>query len=105
MSGQHGEGNASHTYPSDSRPAARRTRPPNRPGQRDRPPARPGDRPAREPLATRAEVADYLQVPVKTLARWAYIGEGPVYRRTGRHVRYRWVDVERWLDQQRQPQR
>ncbi|GAA5176681.1 hypothetical protein GCM10023321_85670 [Pseudonocardia eucalypti] len=105
MSGQHGEGHASHTHPSDSRPAARRTRPPNRPTSRDRPPARPGGGPAREPLATRAEVAAYLRMPVKTLAYWASIGEGPAYQRTGRHTRYRWADVDQWLERQRQPQR
>lgn len=48
-------------------------------------------------MATPAEVADYLQVPVKTLYRWRYAGEGPVAYRVGRHLRFRWSDVERWL--------
>jgi excisionase family DNA binding protein len=51
----------------------------------------------RRPLATRAEVAEYLHVPVATLERWAYLGTGPNYRRVGRHTRYAWPDVDRWL--------
>jgi excisionase family DNA binding protein len=50
-------------------------------------------------LATRAEVADYLQLPVTTLAQWAYLGTGPRYRVVGKHARYRWSDVEAWLDE------
>lgn len=53
------------------------------------------------PLATRAEVADYLRVPLRTLEQWACKGRGPAYTRVGRHVRYRWEDVEAWLDAQR----
>lgn len=52
------------------------------------------------PLATSAEVADYLGVPVKTLDKWAYLGAGPRYAKVGRYRRYRWSDVERWIDQQ-----
>lgn len=48
-------------------------------------------------MATPAEVADYLQVPVKTLYRWRYAGEGPPAYRVGRHLRFRWSDVEGWL--------
>lgn len=55
----------------------------------------------RRPLALRQEVADYLRVPIKTLAQWAYWGIGPPYRRVGRHTRYCWADVDRWLEQQR----
>lgn len=49
-------------------------------------------------LGTRAEVAAFLKVPVATLAQWTYRGTGPRTIKVGRHVRYRWVDVERWLD-------
>lgn len=56
--------------------------------------------PERRPLALRQEVADYLRIPVKTLAQWAYLGVGPPYQKVGRHTRYRWSDVEQWLDQQ-----
>lgn len=48
-------------------------------------------------LATPAEVADFLQVPVKTLYQWRYEGKGPRACRVGRHLRYRWQDVELWL--------
>ena len=48
-------------------------------------------------MATPAEVADYLQVPVKTLYQWRYRGVGPRAYRVGRHLRYRWEDVDAWL--------
>jgi excisionase family DNA binding protein len=50
-----------------------------------------------ERLATPAEVASYLQVPVKTLYTWRYKRVGPCAHRVGRHLRYRWEDVEDWL--------
>lgn len=53
-----------------------------------------------ERLATRQEVADYLGVPVATLTAWAYRDKGPKYSRIGRYARYRWSDVEKWLDGQ-----
>ncbi|MER7459212.1 helix-turn-helix domain-containing protein [Micromonospora sp. NPDC126480] len=52
------------------------------------------------PLATSAEVADYLGVPVATLDQWSYRGTGPRFSKVGRHRRYRWADVEKWLDNQ-----
>lgn len=66
-------------------------------------PAKHTDRDTRRPLATREEVAAYLRLPVNTLAKWASLGIGPPYRKIGRHTRYRWADVQRWLDQQEQP--
>ena len=48
-------------------------------------------------LATPTEVADYLRVPLRTLYRWRYAGEGPPAFRVGRHLRFRWADVEAWL--------
>lgn len=58
-------------------------------------------------LATRAEVAEYLGLQGKdgrpavgTLAQWAHRGVGPRYVRVGRHTRYRWADVEQWLNSQ-----
>jgi excisionase family DNA binding protein len=51
-----------------------------------------------EPLLSAAEVADYFQVPLATLYRWNSIGTGPRRIRVGKHVRYRRVDVEAWLD-------
>lgn len=53
-------------------------------------------------LASRAEVAGYLGLPVKTLEQWAYKGIGPRYTRVGRHARYAWSDVDSWLGQQAQ---
>lgn len=53
----------------------------------------------RTSLGTSAEVAEYLGVPEHTLAQWRYRGSGPRYIRVGRHVRYRWPDVDRWLDE------
>lgn len=54
------------------------------------------------PLATRAQVAEYLGLPERTLVDWGYQNKGPNYTHVGRHVRYRWADVERWLREQRQ---
>lgn len=58
--------------------------------------------PEKQNLGTRAEVAAYLGVPVATLAQWTYRSVGPKSIKVGRHVRYRWSDVEKFLDQQTQ---
>ena len=44
------------------------------------------------------EVAACLGVPLRTICRWRSQREGPRGYRGGRHVRYRLVDVERWLE-------
>lgn len=49
-------------------------------------------------LASTEEVAHFLNLPPKTLAQYAYLGKGPRYFRVGRYRRYRWADVEAWLD-------
>ncbi|HLT09233.1 MAG TPA: helix-turn-helix domain-containing protein [Micromonosporaceae bacterium] len=54
----------------------------------------------RRPLATAEEVAAYLGVPVRTLYQWRLRGTGPRASKVGRHLRYRWSEVERWLDEQ-----
>jgi len=54
----------------------------------------------RDRLLTVQELADYLGVPVATLYQWRYQREGPPGFRVGRHVRYRWSDVEDWIEQQ-----
>ncbi|MCG3040262.1 helix-turn-helix domain-containing protein [Streptomyces sp. S1A] len=54
----------------------------------------------RRALATPQELADYLGVPVSTLHQWRWMGIGPKGVRVGRHLRYRWGDVDRWLDEQ-----
>ena len=51
-------------------------------------------------LATPKQVAEYLQVPERTLTIWRYKGTGPRYASVGRHVRYAWRDVEDWIRQQ-----
>ena len=54
----------------------------------------------RQPLATPEEVAAYLRIDPKTLENWRGQRKGPRFRRVGRFPRYRWSDVEAWLDQQ-----
>jgi excisionase family DNA binding protein len=54
----------------------------------------------RAPLASTEQVAEHLGVPVKTLYQWRWLGVGPRGVRVGRHLRYRWSDVDRWLDEQ-----
>jgi excisionase family DNA binding protein len=44
------------------------------------------------------ELADYLGVSVATLYQWRYRREGPPGFRVGRHVRYRWTDIEEWIE-------
>ncbi|WP_127501958.1 helix-turn-helix transcriptional regulator [Actinoplanes solisilvae] len=56
---------------------------------------------APRPLATPQEVADFLAVPESRLRQWRYLGTGPAYRKLANHlVRYRWSDVEEWLDRE-----
>lgn len=50
------------------------------------------------PLAGPEQVAEHLGVPVSTLYQWRTRGVGPRGIRVGRHVRYRWEDIEAWLD-------
>jgi excisionase family DNA binding protein len=54
----------------------------------------------RRALGTAEEVAEYLGVPVATLYQWRYHDKGPRASKVGRHIRYRWADVEAWLDSQ-----
>lgn len=51
-------------------------------------------------LAKPDEVAEHLQLPEATLKKWRYLGKGPRYCTVGKYVRYRWSDVEAWLDEQ-----
>lgn len=48
-------------------------------------------------MLTRAEVANMLAVPPRTLDQWAYTRKGPRFYRVGKHVRYIEADVARWL--------
>lgn len=49
------------------------------------------------------ELAAYLEVPVKTLYAWRYRQEGPPGFRVGRHLRYRWSDVQCWIQLRIEP--
>jgi excisionase family DNA binding protein len=53
----------------------------------------------RKPLGTTPEVAEYLGVPVQTLYVWRTASKGPRGIKVGKHIRYRWADVDAWLDQ------
>ncbi|MCH7586206.1 MAG: helix-turn-helix domain-containing protein [Acidobacteria bacterium] len=52
-----------------------------------------------EPLLSAQDLADFLHVPIATIYAWRYRGEGPTGFRVGRRLRYRWTDIQRWLDQ------
>ena len=52
-----------------------------------------------EPLIDVQQLADYLDVPVKTLYAWRYRRQGPPAFRVGRHLRYRRSDIQRWIEQ------
>ncbi len=51
----------------------------------------------RERLLSAQELADYLEVPVKTIYAWRHRNTGPRGFRVGKHLRFRWRDVEGWL--------
>ena len=48
-------------------------------------------------LLTVQDLADCLGVPVATIYAWRYRRRGPPGFRVGRHLRFRWSDVERWI--------
>lgn len=48
-------------------------------------------------LLTVDELADYLQVPAKTIYAWRHKNCGPPGIRVGRYLRFRASDVESWL--------
>jgi len=51
-------------------------------------------------LLTVEDLAAYLEVPVATIYAWRHHRNGPPGFRVGRHLRFRWSDVERWIDDQ-----
>ncbi len=53
-----------------------------------------------QPLGDPSQVAAYLGVPELTLKEWRYKGKGPRFVKVGKHVRYRWPDIEDWIRQQ-----
>ena len=51
-----------------------------------------------EPLWTVAEVAGYLQVPVKTIYNWRSEGvDSPPAHRVGKHLRFEPDEVRAWV--------
>lgn len=49
-------------------------------------------------LWTYGELAEFAQVPERTVRQWVYQGKGPRVTRMGRHARIRVRDVLAWLD-------
>ena len=54
----------------------------------------------RRNLATPEELSEFLGIPIGTLYAWNHRGTGPKALKIGRHLRYRWREVEAWLDAQ-----
>lgn len=46
---------------------------------------------------TPAELAQELDIPVRNLEQWRYLGKGPDYAKLGKHVRYRRSAVDAWV--------
>jgi excisionase family DNA binding protein len=59
----------------------------------------PGDRSPNAELLTVGELARILRVPKATIYRWRSTSAGPRGYSIGRHVRFRWEDVEAWLEE------
>lgn len=49
-------------------------------------------------LLTVFEVADWLGISPHTLRYWRHVHRGPRSLSVGGAVRYRWSDIERWLE-------
>jgi len=56
--------------------------------------SKPGDNPA----GTRQEVAAYLKISISKLDQMAKTGELKSFNLGGRNVRYKWVDIEDYLN-------
>ena len=48
-------------------------------------------------LLSPQQLSEYLEVPVAALYAWRHRDTGPPAFRVGRHLRYRWIDVEQWI--------
>jgi excisionase family DNA binding protein len=53
-------------------------------------------------LLSISELADYLGVPVSTIHYWRGKEQGPPALKVGRRLRFRTVDVARWLSEKRE---
>ncbi len=49
-------------------------------------------------LLTIEEVASYLRVGVPTVRKWRLKGTGPKGRLIGKHLRFQFGDVRRWVE-------
>ena len=58
---------------------------------------------APDQLLTVGMLAAFLNVPVRRIYDWRYVGEGPPAFKVGGSLRWRLSDVEAWLEQQREP--
>ncbi|MBE4771198.1 helix-turn-helix transcriptional regulator [Streptomyces caniscabiei] len=54
----------------------------------------------RRPLMSARELADFLGVPLNTVYVWNHRRQGPRAHKVGRYLRYRWPEVEAWLEAQ-----
>jgi excisionase family DNA binding protein len=54
----------------------------------------------RRPLMSAKELADFLGVPLNTVYVWNHRRQGPRAHKVGRYLRYRWPEVEAWLEAQ-----
>lgn len=49
-------------------------------------------------LLTSQEAADYFKHSRRTLEKWRLQGIGPTFIKTGRLVRYRFRDIQAWIE-------
>lgn len=47
---------------------------------------------------TTAQLSDVLNIPADTLRAWRWRKKGPPYTRIEGAIRYRWADVQDWLE-------
>lgn len=52
----------------------------------------------RRPLASTPEVAAYLGITIGALHQLRHNGKAPRAAKVGKQLRWRWEDVDRWLD-------
>lgn len=52
----------------------------------------------RRPLASTEDVATYLGITVNALHQLRYLGNAPRAAKVGTRLRWRWEDVDSWVD-------